>query len=680
MAKVPFSINQAQCEWRGWFWRNNACYTTEDPAHDDDPYYDIPGAGVDITEEIPWYRDDELKKEIMTDAGANITDHWINLTQEPPPSDLLGKISWYAGVGAQLIISLFTFPVGLAGFILEETLQTWGFSAYIMWSAGDYEGLQNHLVTWKQQIEASRNIRDNLGAISPIIFGAVTDFIQASAVSNAQFYYMAERKILEQAQKDEDLRQKLLYDATYGQLRLNSTPALAEIWIDGVNTEKLTPETFKGLEERSYDIELRKYNTRTEDWDIFIFTTEIHAGKIKELQIRIPSGTASDEEVIKEATTGTLKLESTPTSAQLWINGVDTEKLTPEVIKEMTPGDYIILLKSYSRRTDEWTNYEFTVTINAGKKLELRINIPKKESEGEESDETEDETEEDILPEMIKAEVTGEYALDGDTFQTVTGERIRVLGMDAPELGRPWADVARKYLNDRIADKKVNLKIQSHKPLDTYDRTLAICTTTRGDITELMLSNGLARLLIFDDDIYDPTRYRMAEEIAKERRIGIWGAFPPTEEIPPEEPTIPLIPGVEIAPLIEPIMLDAYVEGAEAVTGDVFSTDEGELVHILGIQAPPEGQTLFEKSRVNLDNYIKNKRVHLYIQSNRLLDEAGNTYAVAKVGALNMAIEQLRDGLAIQQTTTSDIYDTREYTEHERLARAREIGIWKELP
>ena len=94
MAKVPFSINQAQCEWRKWYWRNGACYTTEDPAHDDEPYYDIPTSGVDITEEIPWYRDEDLKKEIMTDAGANITDHWIRLTQEPPPDDFIGKISY----------------------------------------------------------------------------------------------------------------------------------------------------------------------------------------------------------------------------------------------------------------------------------------------------------------------------------------------------------------------------------------------------------------------------------------------------------------------------------------------------------------------------------------------------------------------------------------------------------
>ena len=67
--------------------------------------------GVWITDEIPWYRDEELKKEVMTDAGGNIANHWIQLTQEPPLDDFLGKLSWYAGVGAQLIISLFTFPI-----------------------------------------------------------------------------------------------------------------------------------------------------------------------------------------------------------------------------------------------------------------------------------------------------------------------------------------------------------------------------------------------------------------------------------------------------------------------------------------------------------------------------------------------------------------------------------------
>lgn len=612
----------------------------------------------------------------ITGEGADIFEVWTDLSTQKPPEDLIGRILWSFGVLGQLAISLYTFPAGLAAFLLEEGVQTFGMGSYMLYQSRQYETLKDYLVSQRIFIDAALAGAKNLATVSPIIGGAVLMYIEAAYWSTTAFEHAADAKILQEAEKDEELRKRIIYDATYGQIRISSTPSLAEIWIDGVNTEKLTPETFKELEERSYDIELRKFNTRNEEWDIYIFTTEIHAGKKKELHIRIPPGTTSDEEYEKEATTGTLKLESTPTSAQIWINGVDTEKLTPEVIKEMTPGNYTILLKSYSRRTDEWTEYEFPVIIFAGKKLELRVNIPKGESEGDETDEQEDEEEEDILPEMIKAEVTGEYALDGDTFQTTTGERIRILGMDAPEIGRPWADVARKYLNDRIAGKKVNLKIQSHKPLDTYDRTLAICTTSRGDITELMLSNGLARLLIFDDDIYDPTRYMMAEEIAKERRVGIWGALPPTDDIPPEEPTVPIIPGEEIAPLIEPIMLDAYVMGAEAITGDVFTTDEGELVHILGIQAPPIGQTLFEESKLNLDNYIKDKRVHLYIQSNRLLDEAGNTYAVAKVGAINMAIEQLRDGLATQQTTLADIYDTREYIEHERLARAREIGIW----
>jgi len=48
----------------------------------------------------------------------------------------------------------------------------------------------------------------------------------------------------------------------------------------------------------------------------------------------------------------------------------------------------------------------------------------------------------------------------------------------------------------------------------------------KGDIAELLLSAGLARLLIFEDDKFDFTRYEQAESNAKARRIGIWGEMP----------------------------------------------------------------------------------------------------------------------------------------------------------
>lgn len=438
MAKVPFSINREQCEYRGWWWRKGACYTTENPIHDDEPYYDIPTAGVDITYDIPWYRDDELKAKLMTNAGKNLNDHWINLAYEKPPDDLLGKIGWYAGIGAQLIISMATFPVGLAGFILEETLQSWGFSAYMLQQARQYEALQSHVINWKDAIDMARWVRDDIGAVSPIIFGSVTEFILAAAVSAEVMSRVADAQLAKQAETDEKAREKELERMLYAELRLSSSPSQAEIWFDGVNTELLTPETFKTIEPGPHVFEVRKWNKKTEEWDILAFETNMEAGRRKEVLARIPVGIKGETE-----------------------EGQDTE--------------------------------------------------------------TEEES---ILPMWIKAEVTGEYAIDGDTFITSTGERIRVLGIDAPEIGRPWADVAKDYLHNQIEDKKIELRILSANPLDVYGRTLAICKNYKGTIAIFLLSAGLARVDIWDDSPLDRYRYDAAEDQAKARKVGIWGELP----------------------------------------------------------------------------------------------------------------------------------------------------------
>ena len=123
---------------------------------------------------------------------------------------------------------------------------------------------------------------------------------------------------------------------------------------------------------------------------------------------------------------------------------------------------------------------------------------------------------------MINAEVTGDHAIDGDTFVTTTGERIRLLAIDAPEIGRQWAEEATEALGLMIEDKKIQLKIQSNKPLDQYGRTLALCSNYKGDISVFQLSSGLARTDFFPDDIYDTTKYTAAEQLARDRKIGIW--------------------------------------------------------------------------------------------------------------------------------------------------------------
>ena len=394
--------------------------------------------GVWVTDEIPWYHDDGLKADIMADAGGNIADHWIQLTQEPPPADLWGKISWLGGVGAQLIISIFTFPIGLAGFILEESLQSWGFAAFMLWQAQEYQALKNHIENWKDAIEVARNVRNDMGAASPIIFGAVTSYIQASAVQAVQMKFAADSRLLKQAETDEKARQEELDRMNYGEVRLTSSPTGAEIYINGENLQKLTPETLEKMPVGRTVFELAKYNTKTEDWDILVFEVIIEAGRRKEIHARIPKGITG---------------------------GGDEED----------PGD-----------------------------------VPS----------------EPILPLWIAAEVEGEYAIDGDTFITSKNERIRILGIDAPEVGRPFYEESKVFMSEQVEDKTLQLKIMTTKPLDVYGRTLAVVKNYKGNVAVLSLSDGLSRVDILDESPLDRTRYDAAEATAKTRKVGIWGDLP----------------------------------------------------------------------------------------------------------------------------------------------------------
>ena len=219
---------------------------------------------------------------------------------------------------------------------------------------------------------------------------------------------------------------------------------------------------------------------------------------------------------------GSLRLQSSPSQASIFINGEDVELLTPETFKEMDEGTYTFLLKKYSAARNVEETFEFTINIEAGRKKEIFARIPKIIDGVPEEELPTDEDDEPQLPLWIKAEVTGEYAIDGDTFITTTGERIRVLAIDAPEIGRPWADVSKEALGLLIEDKNISLRIQSHKPLGPHGRTLAICSSYKGDIAVFQLSSGLARVAEFEDDLFDYGKYYSAEQVAKDRKIGIW--------------------------------------------------------------------------------------------------------------------------------------------------------------
>lgn len=109
--------------------------------------------------------------------------------------------------------------------------------------------------------------------------------------------------------------------------------------------------------------------------------------------------------------------------------------------------------------------------------------------------------------------------IDGDTL-TVADEnqnlhRIRIVGMDAPELAQPYGKAAKAALAELILHKEVHVVPAG---VDKYDRELAELRydTSFGqlDVAETMISNGQA----FS---WGGAHYK-AQDYAAENRLGVW--------------------------------------------------------------------------------------------------------------------------------------------------------------
>ena len=151
--------------------------------------------------------------------------------------------------------------------------------------------------------------------------------------------------------------------------------------------------------------------------------------------------------------------------------------------------------------------------------------------------------------------------IDGDTFDVGQcgddfGERIRMLGIDAPELAHPdqeeecYADLAHRELQRLITGQSVTLTFDVDCE-GVFGRTLAYVwlqgddaeavfdpadldeladTTEAGDdsvlVNEYLLIRGFARLYDedFADDIRLFDRLSSAETVARSRGAGLWAS------------------------------------------------------------------------------------------------------------------------------------------------------------
>lgn len=109
------------------------------------------------------------------------------------------------------------------------------------------------------------------------------------------------------------------------------------------------------------------------------------------------------------------------------------------------------------------------------------------------------------------------------------GRRLRLIGIDTPELGRdgrpaePLAEQAATALRGLLADQAtVGLRLDA-EPKDRYQRSLAHLFLQDGrSVGAWLLERGLATLLIVPPNVWNMSCYIAAEQRARDARRGVW--------------------------------------------------------------------------------------------------------------------------------------------------------------
>jgi micrococcal nuclease len=104
------------------------------------------------------------------------------------------------------------------------------------------------------------------------------------------------------------------------------------------------------------------------------------------------------------------------------------------------------------------------------------------------------------------------------------------------------------------------------------------------------------------------------------------------------------------------------------------------IIHILGIDAPEEGQTFYEEAKRNLSDLLTNKKVVLKYSLHNLKDELGYFPARVFIGGKDVGLNLLENGFAWRNEKDKYFLEKKDDEENKRSetkAQTAKIGIWQ---
>jgi micrococcal nuclease len=132
------------------------------------------------------------------------------------------------------------------------------------------------------------------------------------------------------------------------------------------------------------------------------------------------------------------------------------------------------------------------------------------------------------VPSFATLEAKVYRVFDGDTISLKGGERIRLLGIDTPESGEPFAAEAKRFTRDLVQYQTVRLEFDERER-DTYSRLLAFVYVETDDgwvmVNAELVRAGLARLLFIPPNGRYRNYFEQVLHEAMVRHQGMWGKF-----------------------------------------------------------------------------------------------------------------------------------------------------------
>ncbi len=121
------------------------------------------------------------------------------------------------------------------------------------------------------------------------------------------------------------------------------------------------------------------------------------------------------------------------------------------------------------------------------------------------------------------------HVIDGDTVVLAKGEKLRLIGIDTPEIGykgkasQPGAVEARKFVADLIDPERLYPLIYGIEQQDRYARSLGHLFLEDGqNVQAMLLARGLATPLNIPPNLYYSDCYQYHTNLAIKAKLGIW--------------------------------------------------------------------------------------------------------------------------------------------------------------